>query len=927
MRNDVLKWANGEPPGKMASKETLNHRSLRFLFPLCLLLQVLAVPASGAADWRNITTGLTIPDENYSDMPYIVQSPDGSNDWLAVLTTGPGSEGDINQHIIAMASTNQGASWSTPVDIEPSAGVEASWGVPYMSPSGRVYVFYTYNHLRNLSGGSPVTASRQDVQGSYVYKYSDDFGQTWSTRYEIPYRQTSVDLNNYCPGVASGEVNMFWGCGKVIEQAGNVLVPFAKVGTYLVGDSEGWLVRSTNLMSETNPAQIHWEMVPAGDAGIKNPALGSISSEQNGVPLANGDLYMVQRTVSGAPSYSTSSNGGDSWTLPKKLTYAEGRAIKHPRANCKVWKASNGKYLLWYHNNSTTSFDNRNPVWLSGGIETNGIIAWSEPEILLFDPDPNIRISYPDFIEHDGQYWITETQKWDARTHGIPPSLLHGLWGQFTNSAVATHGLQIDLDLQASPVSNAPMPVLGSLAGESGFALDFWVCFNSLSAGQVLFDTRTVSGEGFVVRTTADNRLEISLDDGARTAAWGTDPGILVAGYWQHVAVIVDGSADTVTFVVDGRLLDGGTARQFGWSRFSTALGDINGEPSLGIGSSLDGELGQFRLYDRYLRTSEAVGNFRAWTSPTGPPPPPPPVDDRFRYDGTYEPDSATPPSGNSTWLVYTAGALNIVPNSPAPGESAFNDHDTENRMAMTHSYTTAGFNADPADYEWSYTFGMELETKPSDDTYLMLFGVRSEGAGNGKAVMLAFDSGGRLGFANAGGTGIQFSDLGGGGTDYDDETTHRFRVEKRDDGTAMEINTYVDGTLVDARAYSSFPDDNYFSDGFGLWSSTPGTQHVIVDEVQFGLRPATILDFSLVPGTGIMQLVVNVPGAKSHYYPVAATNLLDGTWIRAAHSTNGVDGFVVTNLDYSTSDVTGTNEVIYVRADEEREFFKMISE
>jgi hypothetical protein len=34
------------------------------------------------------------------------------------------------------------------------------------------------------------------------------------------------------------------------------------------------------------------------------------------------------------------------------------------------------------------------------------------------------RMSYPDLIEQDGKYWISETQKTIARIHEVDPSLL-----------------------------------------------------------------------------------------------------------------------------------------------------------------------------------------------------------------------------------------------------------------------------------------------------------------------------------------------------------------------------------------------------------------------------------------------------------------------------------------------------------------------
>jgi len=99
---------------------------------------------------------------------------------------------------------------------------------------------------------------------------------------------------------------------------------------------------------------------------------------------------------------------------------------------------------------------------------------------------------------------------------------------------------------------------------------------------------------------------------GQAACAWDCDPGLLRRHHWHHVAVIVDGGPKVITFIVDGLLCDGGEARQFGWARFHAALADVNGAERARIAPALEGELGRLRLYDRYLRTSEAVGNWRA---------------------------------------------------------------------------------------------------------------------------------------------------------------------------------------------------------------------------------------------------------------------------------------------------------------------------
>ena len=52
---------------------------------------------------------------------------------------------------------------------------------------------------------------------------------------------------------------------------------------------------------------------------------------------------------------------------------------------------------------------------------------------------------------------------------------------------------------------------------------------------------------------------------------------------------------------------DGGDSRQFGWGRYSPNLMSANGAPTLRVTPSVK----NLRLYNRALRTSEAVAAFR----------------------------------------------------------------------------------------------------------------------------------------------------------------------------------------------------------------------------------------------------------------------------------------------------------------------------
>ena len=74
----------------------------------------------------------------------------------------------------------------------------------------------------------------------------------------------------------------------------------------------------------------------------------------------------------------------------------------------------------------------------------------------------------------------------------------------------------------------------------------------------------------------------------------------------------MDGGPKIITCIVNGVLGDGGEERQFGWGRFSPTLRTPAGAATLQIAPTVHA----LRLYRRALRTSEAVGNFRAGPAP-----------------------------------------------------------------------------------------------------------------------------------------------------------------------------------------------------------------------------------------------------------------------------------------------------------------------
>ncbi|MHC4445664.1 MAG: sialidase family protein [Planctomycetota bacterium] len=580
--------------------------SLIFVFGMSLVPKL---QAAEVTDTRNIRTGWTIPDEGYCDQPYVVVTKDGN--WLCTFTTGKGREGETGQHVVASISRDKGKTWSAPpVDIEPADGPAASWVMPLLTPYGRVYAFYNYNGERIDTLGNR-KGIRADTLGWYCYRYSDDGGRTWSRkRYRLPVRLTTCDRNNDF----KGRVQLFWGIGKPIVMDTSAYFGFTKLGKYMLDKGEGWFFRSDNILTEKNAEKIEWQMLPDGEHGLRAQEFGSVQEEHNLVPLSKpGHLYCIYRTTTGYPCQAYSRDGGHSWTRPEHATYTPGgQKIKNPRACPRLWKTKNGKFMLWYHNHSGKDYSKRNPAWIVGGIEIDNHIHWGQPEILLYDPDIETRMSYPDLIEQDGRYWVTETNKSIARVHEIDAGLFEGLWNQSKAKTVTKTGLLLNWNIDTSKTKKLDMPRLPALHNGGGFSLDLWIKFEDLSPGQAILDSRDKSGKGMALTTTDAGTIQIALNDDNTQVRWDCDPGPLKTLQLHHVVVIVDGGPKIITFVVDGVLCDGGPYRQYGWGRFGNALRDVNGSSRLRIAASFKGRLKMLRIYNRYLRTSEAVSNYMA---------------------------------------------------------------------------------------------------------------------------------------------------------------------------------------------------------------------------------------------------------------------------------------------------------------------------
>ncbi len=567
---------------------------------ILLLLCLPFFTQSQSTDWRLISNGQKIYEHGYCDQPYIVTTKDGT--WICTFTTSPGHEGNKIQYIVSTSSDDQGKTWSEPVEIEAAnSGVEASWAMPLVTKFDRIYVFYTFNGdtIRNLPDGTPM---RADTHGWYCYRYSDDKGKTWSERYRLKMRKTACDRNNDF----GGNVQMFWGIGKPVIRENNMWFSFTKLEKYFLKNGEGWIFHSENILTEKDVSKIRWELLPEGENGIRNPEFGSVQEEFNIQPMnrKNG-LYCIYRTTLSQPAEAYSFDNGKTWSKPKLINYFTGLPLRNPRACPRLWKCKNGKYLLWHHNNGGKDFNHRNPAWISGGIEKNGKIYWSQPEIIIHGPDRSYetgRFSYPDLIEEEGKYWISTTQKTTATVHEIPASFFEMLWGQFNETGVISEGLIGNFDDITGPEKLALAEPISMNNG--AFALELRIQIEEFKNSSML------KGKNMELALKNNGTLEFILTDEKEEISLISDINRLEKKKKHHVAILADANAKICYMLIDGSICDGGGQEIFGFTRFTNELEDLE-EHNL-FTEKFPAQFDKLRIYGQQMFTSHFVSNFNA---------------------------------------------------------------------------------------------------------------------------------------------------------------------------------------------------------------------------------------------------------------------------------------------------------------------------
>jgi hypothetical protein len=580
--------------------------------------------------------------------------------------------------MVSMRTHDEGKTWTGFNPIEPYSNattgqVSAYGSVAARSDGSRIFALWIQNvhNVSHLPGkpSSPATF-RADMLGNFVWKFSDDRGETWSARhYTIPVPYNYIEsVNSFSKAKnGTGDVQIMWEVDhlKTLKD-GTLIFAFTKIGTYPVAaPEEMFVLASSNLLSEDDPEKVVWDMWPHGDHGITATGHpddpGFVAEEPHVVPVHEDDmLTLFWRTTQGYIGHSTSQPGGPGqfakpWTKSTFASYlptwADGYRnaswLKHPRGPLSPKRQSNGQVLMTYYNTAPLGaafthlkVSDRNMMWLTAGhdIFPEGL-QWTQPELLLYERQRDRGHGYPDIVAaKSGEIYVTETFKSspqsEAKTHKVPKVLLDLLYRQTSINETAADGVVASFDgNDVVKFDRGALPDFQTYPKDRyGFSVDMWLNPTYAKLDQtVLLDASAVGMGG----DDSGGRVKISyfssngtimvdmVDTKGSRVRFGTDPVCsqrLKDGQQSahHVGVLVDAGPKMIAFVVDGKLCDGGPdlkAWANGHQLFDLAFGNVGGGGGGGSAGSVEvctDLVSGGRWYDRALYVTEMIGNWRA---------------------------------------------------------------------------------------------------------------------------------------------------------------------------------------------------------------------------------------------------------------------------------------------------------------------------
>ena len=190
------------------------------------------------------------------------------------------------------------------------------------------------------------------------------------------------------------------------------------------------------------------------------------------------------------------------------------------------------------------------------------MIRWGEPELLLYHEDVRKGMSYPDLMEDDGRYFFSETEKTVARIHEVPASFLRKMWDVLEGKSIAVDS---PLLLETEGGREVPPLPLPELCDGNGFSFELEL---AESRPGTLFDSTGIDGRGLRIEYSDQRRITVTMNDSRQEmrAESQSVPEL------RKAVIVFDGGPAVLSFIADGRFLDGGSEFQFGWRRFSPQM-------------------------------------------------------------------------------------------------------------------------------------------------------------------------------------------------------------------------------------------------------------------------------------------------------------------------------------------------------------------
>jgi len=280
---------------------------------------------------------------------YVVEH--GGYGGLIAFWTQSTCENNGDNHVVMAKSKDGGKTWTEPKFIvgcrnfnkeTGERDAQGSWGFPIVSKSGRIYLFY----YREILG---ITDIALQITGAFSCMYSDDLGETWSETGDIPQRKTPYDRRENIQDNIVFELPL-----KLPD--GTYLAGFTKFASRQAELSlrDGVCVffyHFQNIDDDPEIKDLKIEILP-DDKGIHvyrpSGRIGKIE-EPSLVMLPDGRIFCSMRTNLGGVFFSTSSDMGKTWAIPRPLIFSDKTFFTHPLSPCPIYDLKDGRFMQLYH--------------------------------------------------------------------------------------------------------------------------------------------------------------------------------------------------------------------------------------------------------------------------------------------------------------------------------------------------------------------------------------------------------------------------------------------------------------------------------------------------------------------------------------------------------------------------------------------------